>query len=206
MPKNTEIAFSEAKQDRSKKTLDDLFVAAHAIVETSDPENFTSRMLSKKSGYSLGTLNKRLTSVDKIFLWAIKKGQQKHLEKMVKLIDGFDSTLPLRDLLGELVDSAFSGINQVNPYVIRYFDDRIKRYNSSHNQNHFPDALVEPFLAAIKRDQTDTFRKISQDELRLILRTTSIFIERPFVESDHFAGSEEHRRMALENLVRLLGA
>jgi len=204
MTKTPEISFAQTKQERSKKTLEDLIQTAHDLVEGGDPELFTSRTLSKKAGYSLGTLNKRLTSVDKIFLWAIKKGQQKHLAEMSKIIENFDSTQPLHTLLETLVDAAFSKIKKVGPKVMRFYDDRIKKFSSNNDQHHFPDVLVEPFLKAIKRDQTQTFRNTTEDELKLILRTTAIFIERPFIESEHFAGSNEHRKMAVDNLMRLL--
>lgn len=205
MAKNPGISFAEAKQERSKKTLEDLLQAAHELVDAGDPGLFTSRTLSKKAGYALGTLNKRLTSIDKIFLWAIKKGQERHLEKISQIIEKFDPTLPLHILLEQLVDAAFSGIKQVNPHVIRFYDDRIKKFSASDNHYHFSDVLVKPFLEAIKRDQTKTFRNMSEGELRLILRTTTVFIERPLVESEQFAGTQEHHRIALDNLMRLLG-
>lgn len=205
MTKNTEISFAQTKQERSKKTLEDLLQAADGLVDSGNPILFTSRALSKKAGYSLGTLNKRLTSVDKIFLWVIKRGQQRHLAEMSKIIDKFDSTMPLSTLLERLVDAAFLGIKKVNPHVIRFYDSRIKKFSNSNDQSHFPDVLVEPFLGAINRDQTKTFRKMPKDELKLILRTTTIFIERPFVESEDFAGTKAHRGIALDNLIRLLG-
>ena len=86
MAKTEDINFAEPKQDRAKKTLDDLLETALELVNEGEIELLTSRTLSKKSGYSLGTLNKRLNSVDKIFLWAIKQGQQKHLEKISKIL------------------------------------------------------------------------------------------------------------------------
>lgn len=205
MPKNSEIIFAEAKQDRSKKTLEDLLVAAHEIVDTGNPEFFTSRSLSKKTGYSLGTLNKRLTSIDKIFLWAIKKGRQRHLAEITKIIDEFNATLPIAILLGDLVDTVFSRIKKVNPKVICFYEDRIKKYGGASDHRLFLDVLVKPFTEAIKRDKTNTFRHMSEDELRLILRAIAIFTERPFVESAPFAGTKEHHRFALDNLIRLLG-
>ena len=205
MPKSIEISFAQAKQERSKKTLDDLLEAANELVEGADPSLFTSRSLSKKSGYALGTLTKRLTSIEKIFLWAIKKAQQKKLGEMSQIIENFDPTQPLEILLEELVDLAIYNIMTVNPRVIRFYDERVHRTGNPHNFHHFSDAIVPAFINAMKRDQTNTFRPMSEDELRLILRTTATFIERPIVEEESFAGSNEHRQLALTNLIRLLG-
>ncbi|MBU3627953.1 hypothetical protein [Polynucleobacter sp. AP-Reno-20A-A9] len=205
MPKNPEISFAQAKQERSKKTLNDLLEAAHELVEGADPNLFTSRSLSKRSGYALGTLTKRLTSIEKVFLWAIKKAQQKKLEEMSQLIEDFDPSQPLEILMGELVDMAINNIQKVNPLVIRFYDERIHKAGNLHNFHHLSDPLVPAFFNAMKRDRTNTFRPMSEDELKLILRTTSVFIERPIVENESFVGTNEHRRLALKNMLRLLG-
>ena len=76
MPNTHRVKFSDPKQDRSKKTLDDLLQAAFEIVEVADTAKFTSRTLASKSGYSLGTLSQRLGSVEDVFFWAIQKGRE----------------------------------------------------------------------------------------------------------------------------------
>lgn len=205
MTKKPEIIFAEPKQDRSKKTLDDLLEAALDLADSGDLNTLTSRSLSKKSGYSLGTLNKRLTSVDKIFLWAIKKGQEKHLARFAKQVDDFDPGKPLKTLLEDLIDGSFAAIKQVNPLIIRFYEERVTKFSRLENPHEFGDALVGPFLRAAHRDQTNTFRKMPEDELKFIARTMFIFIERPFVDLDPLAGTEEHRRIALDNFLRLLG-
>ena len=42
-----------------------------------NPDIFTSRMLAKKSGYGLGTLTRRLSSIEHVFLWAIYKARER---------------------------------------------------------------------------------------------------------------------------------
>ena len=76
MPDRLKIEFAESKQERSKQTLDDILEAASNLIEHGDPELFTSRMLAVESGYSLGTLNKRLISVENVFIWLIEQGQK----------------------------------------------------------------------------------------------------------------------------------
>jgi AcrR family transcriptional regulator len=199
-----ELSFAEVKQERAQKTLDDLSAAALDLVEIGDTKLLTSRLLADKAGYGLGTLTKRLTSIDKIFLWAIKKHQKKHLGKLAERIQDFDRTQPVEALIELLVDDAIDKIGKVNPEVIRYYDERIRKYDNRINHHHFPDALLDAFYEAIENDQSNTFRKMTKDELKLILRTTAIFIERPIVESESYAGTKEHRDMALQNLIRLL--
>ena len=202
--KKFDLAFNTTQQARSQKTLSDIIEAAHHIVEMADIELFTGRVLAKRAGYSLGTLSKRLISIDKAFLWAITYGQKIHLKKLAEIINEFNPMLPIETLLTALVESSMAAIVKVNPKVIQFYDSRIIKLGKINKYHQFADVLVEPFLNAIERDQTKTFRHLTENELRLILRTTTIFIERPFVDLDSFAGSDEHRRIALDNLLRLL--
>lgn len=204
MKKTNQISFAEAKQDRAKKTLDDISNTALDLVEIGEPNLLNSRTLAQKSGYSLGTLSKRLSSIDKVFLWAIKKQQQKHLSSMSESIKNFDPSLPIEILLELLVDQSFELISKVSPKIIQYYDSRIIKYENKANYHHVSDVLVDSFYDAIERSLNGTFRKMSKDELRLVLRTTAIFIERPFAEEEKFAGTKEHREIALRNLIRLL--
>ena len=71
MPDKANIKFAATKQDRSNQTLEDILEAASNLLEQADPELLTSRLLAAKSGYSLGTLNKRLISVENVFIWLI---------------------------------------------------------------------------------------------------------------------------------------
>jgi hypothetical protein len=46
---------------------------------------------------------------------------------------------------------------------------------------------------------------MSQDETRMIFKSMLTLIERPFINNDPIAGNNEHRRIAIEALIRLLG-
>ena len=202
-----EIEFSEVKQGRSQQTLDDLMEAAFAIVEGADPDAFTSRALSKKSGYALGTLHKRLASIENVFLWAIKEGHKKQLEKLCRITLEHDENKPVLDLIENMVDASFAAIQQVSPKVIRFFENRFMRKNGLPPDffDHL-DALAIPYMQAAKKDKTGTFRMMTENELRLTLRSMLMLVERPFVDGDVIAGTPEHRTIAIENLIRLLGS
>ena len=206
MSKSNEFQFSDAKQDRSKQTLDDLLESAYAIVESADPEAFNSRSLSKKSGYALGTLHKRLSSIKNVFLWAIQQGQKKHLETLSCITNEFNRDLPIQHLAEQMVDATFIAIKKVNPKVIRFFETKFLQKNGlPPNFFGYIDALIEPYIEAALRDRTNTFRRMNHDELRLTLRAILMILERPFVDLDPIAGTSAHRQIAIEAVVRLLG-
>lgn len=205
MPKNPNIDFSDAKQDRSKRTLDDLLEAAYEIVESADTGEFTSRALASKSGYSLGTLSKRLGSIENIFFWAIQQGRESKFNQVAKDIDQLDPKLSVREFVEVFVDKAFSGINLVTPSVMRFYDQRFTKKNGlSTDYFDYVDVLVEPYQRMCLRNESNTFRIISQDEARFIFKAILTFIERPFANSDPIMGTPEHRRIAVEVITRML--
>jgi AcrR family transcriptional regulator len=205
MPKNLEINFSDPKQDRSKKTLDDLLEAAYEIVESADTAKFTSRTLASKAGYSLGTLSQRLGSVENVFFWAIQRGRKNKLNAFVDAMEQFDTQLPIQDFLEQFIDIAFSNMNVVTTKVMRFYDQRFTlKYGLTANYFNYIDVLIEPYLELCQKNKTNTFRVLSLEEARLIFKCVLMLAERPFANEDPIAGTEQHRKILIENLLRLL--
>ena len=205
MPDRIKIEFAQSKQDRSKQTLDDILEAASNLIEQADPDLFTSRILAAESGYSLGTLNKRLISIENIFIWLIEQGQKKHIKTATRIIEDFDPALPLQVLVETITDLFFSIMKKVNPKVVRYYEHKMAIKIGFHEDFDRADALVKPFLAASQNDTSHTFRQMSEIEMRLVLRSLVYLVERPYVYDDPIAGTVEHRRIAIETIVRMLG-
>ena len=61
-------------------------------------------------------------------------------------------------------------------------------------------------MEVAQKDKTRTFRLMTEIELKLTLRSMLMIVERPFVDGEVFAGTPEHRAIAIENLVRLLSS
>jgi len=202
----SEISFAESKQERSQKTLEDILDAAEQIVIDANPDLFTSRTLAKRSGYALGTLVRRLNSVENVFLWAVKKGRDQKFQEFSVSITQFDAKTPIDTFAKNMVDTAFSGIKQVNPAVMNFFEKRFTKINGlTPDYFAYMDSLVEPYLAAAGKNQTDTFRVLSVSEASLLIRQICLLVERPFIESNPIAGTEEHRQIAIDMIIKLLG-
>jgi hypothetical protein len=151
-------------------------------------------------------LSRRLSSIENVFLWAVKKGREKHFANFINILEQFDANLPLRTLVENLTESSFAAMSKVNPKVIRFYEDRLLKKNG-----HVPDfygyvdLMVKPYIECAKRNQTGTFRLISEDEARLIIRASAALTERPFVDGNPIAGTSEHRKITIDNLARLFG-
>jgi AcrR family transcriptional regulator len=206
MNPTSEILFAESKQERSLKTMADILQAAEQLTLEADPEQFTSRTLAQRSGYALGTLVRRLGSIENVFLWAIKKGRDTLLNELALRIARFDSNASIQQFSVDMVDSAFIKIQKVNPKVMRFFENRItKRDGLPADYFSYWDCFVEPFLESAQRNTTDTFRQMTKVEATLVIRHLCILVERPFIEDNPIAGTAEHRRIAIESITRLLG-
>ena len=205
MPKNLKIDFSDVKQDRSQKTLDDLLQAAYEIVEAANTKSFTSRSLASKAGYSLGTLSQRLGSVEDVFFWAIQKGREIKLNDYAKEVSRFDPKLTIQDFVESFIDKAFNSIGIVGAPVMRFYDERFtKKYGFTTDYFDYINIVADAYFEMHTRNETNTFRILSLDEIRLIFKASLSLIERPFAAEDPIAGSEEHRRIAVTAITAML--
>ncbi|MBT8561400.1 hypothetical protein G6717_02275 [Polynucleobacter paneuropaeus] len=201
----SEISFAESKQERSQKTLEDILDAAEQIVIEANPDLFTSRTLAQRSGYALGTLVRRLNSIENVFLWAVKKGRDRKFQEFSISITQFDVHTPIDAFAENMVDTAFLNIQRTNPVVMYFFEKRFTKINGL-TQDYFAymDSLVEPYLVAASKNQTNTFRVLSTSEASLLIRQICLLVERPFMEGNPIAGTQEHRSIAIDTIIRLL--
>jgi len=205
MNPDSKFLFAESKQDRSLKTMADIMQAAEELIEEANPKLFTSRSLSQKSGYALGTLVRRLGSIENVFLWAIVKGRAELLNKFALSIAQYDPDVSVQKFSEDMIDRAFTNIQKVNPKVMRFFETRItKQEGLIEGYFSYLDCFIEPYLELAQRNKTNTFRQMTKDEATLILRNLFLLVERPFIEANPIAGTEEHRRIAIDALIRLL--
>ena len=195
---------TSTKQKRSRKTLDELMQAALIIAQEADLKNFNSRKLAQKSGYSLGTLVKRLGSIENIFLWAVKKIREKYSKELVQQIKDIDKNLTLDTALERIVDKFFIIFKKVNPKTIQYFEDRMLKKNGFESDFYdYSDVGAIEWVKTAKNNKTNTFRQMSVDEAKILFKMNMALIERPFVEGKAIAGTERHRKIITENLKRL---
>ena len=205
MSKTPDIDFADTKQERSKKTLDDLLQTAYEIVESAEPTAFTSRTLADKAGYSKGTLNKRLGSVENVFLWAIAKGRDIKANQTANMIAQFDSQLTVHDFVEAFIDTCFGFINSTTARVIKHHDQRFtKAYGLTPDYFDWIYIFVDPYIELCQRNQTNTFKVPSKDEARFMFRAIHAVVERPFATDDPIAGTAEHRGIVIDTLTRLL--
>jgi hypothetical protein len=139
-------------------------------------------------------------------LWAIERGRDSKLQNVIEFITQFDPLSPIHVFAAEAVDLSFNGIGTVGPSVMRYYESKIiKRDGFIIESLNFTDVIIEPYLAMVNANRTNTFRKLSHEEARLLLKVVQNLVERPFINDDTIAGTPEHRRISIDGLIRILG-
>ena len=193
-------------QARSELAVQNILEAAESVFDEHEPIDLNARHLAAKAGYSVGTLYYYLNKAEDAFIWMIIKRREKQFTALADLINTCPADKPLQTLLGELIDSSFSEYRRMNPRSFFLVFRMIMKF--SKNPLAFDDALktlVEPLLRAQQRDTTGTFRQTDADELLMLLKTCFGMIRRPFLEQSPVAGSDKHKALALDTMVRLLG-
>lgn len=202
------IKFTQSKQPRSRKALLNLIEAAAYLVDTGDASNLNARQLSKVSGYSLGTLVKRLGKIENVFLRAIAYGREQQIKFCCAQAESFEVNKTASEFAEFVVNLAIDRIaNVVGPSIIRYYESRaLGRVSSIADIDSYTDELVPTLMNVIMRNKSGTFRPLSPYEARYAAKTFFLVVERPFVENDPSAGTDEHRQMATKHVSSLLSA
>ncbi len=204
--KNIGVKFAESKQSRSQESLNNLIEAAEKIVESGDASNLNARQLSKISGYSLGSLVQRLGKVENVFLHTIAYGREKHIKACCAQAEAFDVNKTATEFAEFMVNLSIDTINNiVGPSIVRYYESRaLGRVSTIGDIHAYTDEIIPTVMKVSENNKTGTFRQLSLYEAKYVARAIFLFIERPFVENDPLAGSEEHRRTASRHVASLI--
>ena len=205
--KKLNIEFNDAKKPKSLQTLNDLIEAAEKIVEEGDVDLFVARNLSKESGYSLGSLINRLGKIENIFLYAITKERSRHINAIGEALEQLDPDVTVHELVQKFVDLGFSSINKVSPRIMKYYEKRVSlRAENVSDVFLYAEEMIPHLNRILAKNRSKTFRLLSESEKPYVARAIFLFLERPFAEGNPFAGTPEHRVMAVNALVGILKA
>lgn len=199
------VKFKSSSQDRSQKTLRDLMEAGTKLVESGDPEQFTSRNISKISGYALGTVSNHLGTIENVFIWAIEQLKRQKLKGIIDVMENSDENLTVEELCKLIADAYFEMVGEINPKIIQFFNQlALKRAKKVSEILVYPDIFSDVIYRLSRRNKSGTIRELTPEEAKWVSRSMVLFNRRPFIEEDPVAGTEEHRRIAIDNMIRLL--
>ncbi|QWE19201.1 TetR/AcrR family transcriptional regulator [Polynucleobacter corsicus] len=196
----------KSQQQRSLKTIEDILDAAGKLSNHDSLEEPSVRALSSKSGYALGTIYRYFASFDDIYLQLFLWRRKKTIGSLIKLVQSHEPHRSLTELITNIVQVGIQECSSKPKAILKMAIRQFFKHSKEPEKfNTLMDELIAPFLEAQKRDQTNTFRVTSEDDMRFQVRALQMAIRNPFFEGDPIAGADEHRRLAIEMGVRLLG-
>ena len=195
----------EAKQKRGADAIRTISEAATLLAKDGRPELLTTRNLSEISGYSTGTIYRYFRRFEDIFVNVFLQRRTQAIDKIVLLIEDHPPAQEARFLVASIIERSILELARPHPKVLQWvLRQFFKHAREPEKLNVVMDRLILPLMVAVERDQTASFRPLSEVELRLVLRGIQAMIRSPFFEQDPIQGTPEHIQFVTQEAVRLL--
>ena len=192
------------EQDRSEKAIETIFETATKLAISGDPKVLNIRELSEHSGYSVGNIYHYFSKIDDLFSYVFNKRREKVHAAFGENIRKLDPSSTVSEIFTKLVDDSFEIWKQPHPKLLnKMLRQYLKRSQDPEKFHAIADLLVPPFLDAMQKNTSASFRQIDENELRILLRMTQQAIGAPFMEQDPIAGTAEHRKIAINSCCAL---
>ena len=182
----------------SKKSQEAIILAGEKLLLSGNVNLINAENLSKQSGYSIGNIYHHFKSLDQVFIKIFLKKRLDIFLELVDEINKFPKNKSCEELCKILVNKSFERANKLKIKVLQYiFKIMLTKSEQPEKINLIIDALIEPLIECRKRNKTNSFREIEEDEMRLLLRSLQAFIRSPFLENQSIAGTALHKELTL---------
>jgi AcrR family transcriptional regulator len=188
-----EFDFHTPEQLRAKNTLIDIAQTIEKLAQSGELKDIKSRNLSADSGYAKSTIFHHFKKFDDIFTYVFLVRRRKAILIITELINQHPADAPLSVLLANMLKVSFEQLNAPPRKALLFVVGKfLKNTQNPHLINLEADIFIPAWMAAIDLDQTNTFVKFNEVELRLRLRALQAVIRSPFFEDSAMAGTSEH--------------
>ncbi|WP_395664050.1 TetR/AcrR family transcriptional regulator [Aestuariivirga sp.] len=160
----------EAELRKKEKTVATIVEATELLVSDGSDSLPTAREIAKKSGYSIGSLYSNFTSVGDIVAQIVARRQVATATAVEALLVQHAADDGVDVFCSKLTVLLFSLAQAFNPKVVRFvFNVALDHSRRTDILNIAADRMVSPLMAAIARDRSGTFKKLSEKELRPVV-------------------------------------
>ena len=182
----------------SKKSQEAILLAGEKLLLSGNVNLINAENLSKHSGYSIGNIYHHFKSLDQVFIKIFLKKRLDIFLELADEINKFPKNKSCEELCKILVNKSFERANKLKIKVLQYiFKIMLTKSEEPEKINLIIDVLIEPLIECRKRNKTNSFREIENDEMQLLLRSLQAFIRSPFLENQSIAGTALHRELTL---------
>ena len=203
-----EFNFSAPKKNRSSlKTMEDIVLAAEVLAKSSEISESTVQNLADKAGYAKSTIFHHFKKFDDVFIYVFLIRRRKALLSIAELINQHPADAPLSVLVTNMLNLFFQQLNAPPRKVLLFILAKFfKHTKNPHLINLEADIFIPAWIFAVSRDNTNTFVKFNEVELRLRLRALQAVVRSPFFEDSAMAGTSEHFDVAYNIAMNVLNA
>ena len=199
-----EFEFKTPKQLRTKKAIDDIVESIEILSQSHDLKKISTRDLSKRSGYALGSIYAIFNKFDDIFIYVFLARRRKLISKLADFINNHPADQPLHVLVSILLNEFIDELSRPHRTTLLFVMSQfLKRTKNPQLINIEADWIIPLWINASLRDKTNTFYNFSENELKLKLRAVQSMVRSPFFEDIALAGTEEHKEIVFNHFMRL---
>jgi AcrR family transcriptional regulator len=198
---------NDPKQERSYARVEKILDAVDALASSKPPKKISIKEIAKNAFISVGAIYHHFPSLNSIFASLLIRKINIRTNELIAFIDSQKLDTTLEKFADTLVDNVFNfWINQSPPEKkesLRFFYQNAKfpELFYSFARNIYPN--IKEFIS---KNNTGTFREISENEWPLLVRLSQTALISPFMESLPIAGTPEHKKIAKDTIVKSFGA
>lgn len=200
----TKYFAKQPKQERSQARVEKILDAVESLSIAAPSKKIDIKSIAKRSFISVGAIYHHFPSVNSIFASLLLRKMQFRIHYLGVLIDSLGPEVTLEQFFDIIIDQAFY---EWGKKPIAGKSEALKFFYQNAHKPEFLYTFTQPLYpyvnSFIERNQTNTFREITDDEwpfLNRVFQTTALS---PFFEQSPIAGSEMHREIVKDIAVRI---
>jgi len=183
----------------ARKSQEAILLAGEKLLLSGNVNLITAENLSKHSGYSIGNIYHHFKNIHEIFITIFIKKRIEIFLELANEINKFPKNQSCENLFKILIDKIFERQKKLKTKTIQYlFQLMLKKSEEPEKFNLIIDILIEPLIECRKRNKTNSFKEIEEDEMRLLLRSLQAFIKSPYLENQPLAGTMLHKKLTID--------
>ena len=157
-----EFGFKKPKQQRTIKTIEDITNALELLSQSEDFAKLTTRDLSDRSGYALGTIFHHFDKFDNVFVYVFLARRRKALLNFEDIINQHPSDQPLSVLADSVLTCIIDELSKPPRKILLFLISKFLR-STKHPEliNIEADLLIPAWTKASQRDKTNTIYNFS---------------------------------------------
>ena len=183
----------------AKKSQTEIMLGGEKLILSGNINLLTAANLSKHSGYSVGNIYHHFKNLDTVFINIFLKKRLEIFLQLADEINKFPKNNSCEELCKILVNKVFESTNKLKIKMLQYlFKLVLTKSGEPEKLNLIIDVLIDPLIDCRKRNKSNSFRKIEEAEMQLLLRSLQAFIRTPFLENQAIAGTLDHKKLTLD--------